>query len=299
MTKKKPTDNHNVMLIDACKSFNELNIETILKDFNFKIPASILAEQLNEAITYFESAKQFDNIKPRLSKQKKYLKKLGSVSEQLAELLANMGSEISLRLIRAKPDKGKQPEAFDLLERLETDLKDLYWRSIVAKKEISTDKGSRPKDRALQLFVTQLSSLFKEGTGLPATCGWDDIELTYTGSFYNFTLEIIEIAKIKTNIQDIGKFIQRTLNEQTHAPGEGKTICAKPTAVAGDFQKSITNSKNLSTGVLSSEWPSAMGFSPQKAFNGDDRSTMVVESVEDASKTETDETHTETSDTPK
>ncbi len=67
---------------------------------------------------------------------------------------------------------------------------------------------------------------------------------------------------------------------RSHAPGRGEAEGTRP-AAAGDFQGSEANIENLSASVESSERPSVVNASSQRAVDGDGCGIMAVASVDE------------------
>ena len=79
--------------------------------------------------------------------------------------------------------------------------------------EAPSDRGGRPKHRALNLFILKLAKIYEEATASKATITWHEHRERYEGHFYDFVyacLQKIDTESIWSN-SSLGQQIKGAL----------------------------------------------------------------------------------------
>lgn len=177
-------------------------INEIESKYNFKDGFS-LAEKLSELPNRVSMFKQKVKDYPRLSKMKKNIDTLTDLSNKLNDALRKTHFQTQIFMqdiphtIAAKTgymNLQKQSEDWDIVQFI-NDLEVFRQISQFASEFLEKDVGGRKSDSIPQYVIFALASIYESGTGIEPTCGWNEIDDIYVGTFFEFLLSLGPVLK--------------------------------------------------------------------------------------------------------
>jgi hypothetical protein len=157
---------------------------------------------------------------PRLSEHKEKIKEIDEILQKLDVILSQLPFQIIQyinQMVQNNPKKSNfKKHLIDFNLRNYQEETSLLIDSIQANfQNIPTDKGGRKPSSEPHQVILALVSIFEEGTGKKATCGWDNYSDLPKGAFYEFVIDLVPILKnigisLGTNLS-IGTYCKKAI----------------------------------------------------------------------------------------
>jgi hypothetical protein len=191
--------------------------------FNNEFP---LAERLNHLPTSVALDYNVAKSIPRPAEMKKNIKTLERLSCKLLDELIRKTSCDVKGLLDDTPKIFAEKFGYKNINldnpnwstfKFERDLKIFLKICRFTLQIISPDNGGRKSSSLPKHVIFKLATVYRQGTSQEPTCGWDDIEESYTGNFYKFLIDLAPLLrdlKIKLGTdKTIGKYAVEALKE--------------------------------------------------------------------------------------